>query len=149
MSTRDLRAKKKGESHQNGNRGKSSKKSFNSRPTLAYQPPICNPISFIISSSINFVMADDQPPDVADAISPKYRAATLGRSHADKRRARSNLPTWSEVNAMYSNQLQGDSETSEEPGMNKRWTLSVSSSSDPLFSSTERMLITFLVSMNI
>lgn len=82
----------------------------------------------------DFVMTDDPFSSAGDKISTKHRTATIGRYQADKRRARGNLPTWSEVNAMYADDPLAEEEVSPKSESNKRWTVSVASPSSLDFS---------------
>lgn len=76
-----------------------------------------------------FAMAEDPFSAMGDKITSKHRTATIGRYQADKRRARGNLPTWSEVSAMYADEPLVEEELSPKSETNKRWTVSLASSS--------------------
>lgn len=67
-------------------------------------------------------MAEDDNHEPKVKIFPRAKAATIGPRQSDKRHAMSNLPSWNEVSAMYSEEQGHDVPASPHEG-NRRWSM--------------------------
>lgn len=67
-------------------------------------------------------MAEDSSSEPTVKTFPRHKAATIGRLQGDKRRAVANLPSWNEVNAMYSEEETSDSSGASQEA-NRRWSM--------------------------
>lgn len=80
-------------------------------------------LNWLLQGSLSiFLMAEDSTSEPTVRTFPRHKAATIGRQQGDKRRAMANLPSWNEVNAMYSDENSSEGSESSQDA-NRRWSM--------------------------